>query len=145
MAQDQPAVDGEHLRLLAIFHFIWAGLALVGLAFLGLHFAIMSAVIFSRPELMHPNVHGGTTPASVFRMFRWVYLFFALGLVTCGAANLLSGLFLLRRRHWTYSVVIAALDCLQLPLGTILGVFTLVVLNRGSVRRAYAGGTAGPH
>jgi|SRR5450759_1614685 len=42
--------DDDHLKLLAIFHFVVAGLALLGIAFLVLHYLIMSTV-FANPEL----------------------------------------------------------------------------------------------
>ncbi len=51
--------------------------------------------------------------------------------------NVLSGLFLWQRRHRVYSIVTAGLDCLQIPFGTALGVFTLLVLSRDSVRQLY--------
>ena len=34
-------------------------------------------------------------------------------------------------------MVIAGINCLHIPLGTLLGVFTLVVLGRESVRKLY--------
>lgn len=61
-----------------------------------------------------------------------ILLGWALGiLVIC------SGRFISKQRHWTFSVVIAALMCLSVPLGTVLGVFTLVVLMREPVKQLY--------
>ena len=37
-----------------------------------------------------------------------------------------------------FSLVIAALCCLNMPLGTVLGVFTFIVLTRDSVKAQYA-------
>jgi hypothetical protein len=51
--------------------------------------------------------------------------------------NLLSGLFLRARRHRTFSMVVAAINCLHIPIGTALGVFTFIVLGRESVRKLY--------
>jgi len=34
-------------------------------------------------------------------------------------------------------MIVAGLNCLHIPLGTLLGVFTLVVLSRGSVATMY--------
>jgi hypothetical protein len=34
-------VDADHLKLLAVFHFVGAGLALVGIGFLLLHYTVM--------------------------------------------------------------------------------------------------------
>ncbi len=41
------------------------------------------------------------------------------------------------RRHRTFSIVIASLSCMSFPFGTILGVFTLIVLVRPSVKILY--------
>ena len=34
-------------------------------------------------------------------------------------------------------MIVAGLNCVHIPLGTVLGVFTLVVLMRDSVRESY--------
>ena len=60
-------------------------------------------------------------------------------LLVCLVLNALSAMFLRQRTHRIFSVVIAALDCLQIPFGTVLGVFTIIVLLRESVRELYAG------
>jgi hypothetical protein len=54
-----------------------------------------------------------------------------------GILVICSGRFISKQRHWTFSVVIAALMCLSVPLGTVLGVFTLVVLMREPVKQLY--------
>jgi hypothetical protein len=41
------------------------------------------------------------------------------------------------RRNPTFIMVIAAIQCLNMPLGTALGVFTIVVLQRASVKRLF--------
>jgi len=48
--ESQRRRDREHLKLLAIFHFIFAGLALLGTGFLCVHYAFMQA-FFSNPEM----------------------------------------------------------------------------------------------
>ncbi len=58
---------------------------------------------------------------------------------TVGALTIYSGRCLARRRKKTFSMVMAAINCLSLPFGTALGVFTLVALTRDSVGRLYAG------
>ena len=34
-------------------------------------------------------------------------------------------------------MVIAAINCLHIPIGTMLGIFTFIVLGRDSVRKLY--------
>jgi hypothetical protein len=43
------------------------------------------------------------------------------------------------RKNRTFSFVVACVNCIHVPLGTVLGVFTIVVLSRESVKRLYEG------
>ena len=142
LLRDQRKADAEHLRLLAIFQFIFAGLAVAGIGFLFLHYAVMAS-IFNNPE-MWKNQKGAPPPAEFFAIFKWFYVLFGILLVMGGIANLLSGLFMRNRTNRTFSLVIAGINCLQFPFGTALGVFTFVVLLRDSVREAYGAANTSP-
>ena len=48
-----------------------------------------------------------------------------------------AGRFLNQRRHHTFCVVIGALSCLFFPFGTALGVCTLIVLFRSTVKEMF--------
>ncbi len=128
-------MDADHLKLLSIFHFICSGLALLGIFFLLLHFAIMHAV-FENPQLWQ-NQKSGSPPAAFFLIFKVLYLVFGLWFLLSCALNIISGLCLASRKGRTFSLVVAGLNCLHVPLGTVLGVFTFVVLLRDSVRELY--------
>ncbi len=132
--RDQRAIDADHLHLLAIFHFVLAGLALVGIAFLVFHYSMMQ-IVFSNPEMWKDAK--GMSPQQFVGLMHIFYAAFGVLFVLGGIANLLSGLFIRQRRYRTFSLVVAGLDCLNMPLGTLLGVFTFVVLLRESVREAY--------
>ena len=140
ITDEQRKKDQEHLTLLAIFHFVISGLALVALLFLAVHFLVMSTV-FAHPEMWQPNGgfnngFGGPPPA-FFHLMIWFYAFTSVVLVIMGLLNVFSGLFLRQRRYRMFSLVVAGLDCFQIPFGTALGVFTIIVLLRDSVRQAY--------
>lgn len=128
--------DTEHLNLLAIFHFVIAGFALLGLLFLLLHFIVMNQ-IFNNPELWK-DAKGGPPPHVFMGIFIWFYVLFGILVTTFGVANLLSGLFLKRRSHRTFSLVVGGVNCIVVPLGTVLGIFTIIVLQRESVVHRYA-------
>jgi hypothetical protein len=130
----QQRRDQDHIKLLAIFHFVFAGMGLLGIGFLGVHYAIMQTV-FSRPEMFKSPQQ--MPPQQVLHLFVFFYLGMGFVFLTAMALNVVSGLFLLKKRSRIYSMVIAGLNCLQIPFGTTLGVFTLVVLSRDSVRRLY--------
>jgi hypothetical protein len=132
---DQRKIDADHLNLLAIFHFIGAGLALLGILFLLAHFAIFHA-FFANPK-MWENQKQAPPPAEFFAIFQWFYLFMGLWFLTSGVLNVISGLCLRARKHRTFSTVVAGINCVHMPLGTVLGVFTIIVLNRTSIRGLY--------
>jgi peptidoglycan biosynthesis protein MviN/MurJ (putative lipid II flippase) len=135
LLRDQRKIDAGHLKVLAICHFVGAGLALLGILFLLIHYAIMHAV-FSNPKFWQGR-NQTPPPAEIFAMMKWFYLIGGLWFIASGILNVISGFFLLARKHRIYSLVVAGINCLHIPLGTILGVFTIVVLNRDSVRELY--------
>jgi len=138
---DEPnKKDVEHLRQLTIFHFVSAGLGLAGLVFLALHFSIMQAV-FSNPDLFK-NSRGGPPAAEFFAIFRWFYAIGGTWFLISSLVNLLSALYMRKRKYRTFSMVVAGFNCLYMPLGTLLGVFTFIVLGRDSVIAIYESSTA---
>jgi len=48
--------------------------------------------------------------------------------------------FLARRRHYLFCLVMAAIECAYMPFGTVLGVFTIIVLMRDSVKQLFSAG-----
>ena len=136
--RDQRAVDRDHLNLLAIFHFVVAGLAFLSLGFLAVHFAFMRAIL-DNPEMLKGGRSAGPPP-EFLAMFKWFYAIFSVAAILAVLGNLLSGFYIRARRNRTFSIVVAALDCLQVPFGTVLGVFTIIVLVRESVRELYESG-----
>src|SRR5205085_6217274 len=56
-----------------------------------------------------------------------------LGGWTIAALMAVAGRFLARRQRRVYCLVVAALECLWTPFGTVLGILTLLVLIRPSV------------
>jgi hypothetical protein len=135
---DQRKRDIEHIRLLAILHFVFGGLAMLGILFLLIHYFILHTV-FANPELWKSQPNSTPPLKEFFEVFVWLYVFMGFLLVIGCLLNLLSGLFLLKRRHRVFSLVIAGLNCLQIPFGTALGILTILVLLRDSVRELYDG------
>ena len=134
--QNQQKRDQEHLKLLSIFHFVFGGLALLGIGFLGVHYFIMHTV-FSNPDMW--NSHKAPMPPKAFLdAFIWFYLFMGLLLLAGFVLNVLSGLYLRQKKHRFFSLIVGGLNCLQIPFGTALGVFTIIVLTRDTVRERYS-------
>lgn len=135
LPRNQRNIDEDHLNLLAVFHFVIAALSLLGILFLIAHFTLMH-FMFTNPAFWQGQ-KSGPPPTAFFSIFIVFYLIAGTGMVVAGILNVMSGLFLRARKYRTFSMVVAAINCLQLPFGTVLGVFTFVVLFRESVRSMY--------
>lgn len=126
--------DENHLRILAIFHYALASVyLLVGctpLFHVAGGIAIMSGIFDNEPN--PPPPHLGAIFVAVGGTISTV--FWCLAILT-----MLGGRFLARHTHYRYCFVVACLNCLQVPKGTILGVFTILVLSRPSVLALFAG------
>lgn len=123
--------DLEHLRLLSIFHYVVAAITALFSLFPMIHLVIGIGLVTGRME--------GTDPSA--KLAGWFFVAIACVLIFCGL--LLAGFIayagrcLSRRRRYTLCMVVAALSCMMMPFGTVLGVFTLVVLTRPSVRSLF--------
>lgn len=134
--RDQAAADASHLKLLMVFHYVLAGLSLLGLGFLFLHYTFMD-LLMNNPEMWEESDQR-PPPEAFFDLFQYFYLLMGLMMVTVALANALSARFIQTRRHRIFSMVVAGLDCLLFPFGTALGIFTFIVLLRDSVESTYA-------
>lgn len=127
--------DREHVRLLAIFHGIAAGLGVLVSLFPLIHFAIGLGLVSG--EL------GSPSDAGEAEVVGWFFVLFSVAMILAGlalsAAIALAGWYLSQLRARTYCLVIAGLACVFVPIGTVLGVFTIVVLSRPSVVALFAG------
>ncbi|MFO1451350.1 MAG: hypothetical protein U1F61_24535 [Opitutaceae bacterium] len=135
-----PAVtrskDEEQLRLLAIFHYVVAGLGALFACFPLIHVG-MGLMMVLNPELMTGGQKSPPPPAAFGYLFIAMGAFFVLLGWAAAICTLISGRMLARRRKRLFSFVMAALLCAFMPFGTILGIFTIIVLSRESVQRLY--------
>jgi hypothetical protein len=130
--------DSEHLRLLSLFHYIYGGLVAVLCSF-GLIHVVMGLMMVRNPGMFPTPTGPGGPPFNMGWMFVIFGGFFVLMGWTLGALSIISGRFISQRRARTYSLIIAGINCLWVPFGTILGVFTFIVLVRPSVIALYQG------
>jgi hypothetical protein len=129
--------DIEHLRLLSIFHYILAGIGALFACFPVIHLVIGLLLAFAPATFEHG--HNGNPEVPQF--FGLIFAGFAAAMILIGWAVafcvFLAGRFLVGQRHYTFCLVVACILCIMVPLGTALGVFTIVVLMRPSVKTLF--------
>ncbi len=137
---------GEHLNLLSVFHFVAGGLGIL-FSILLIFLIVMFDQVFDPDALLAPGakfevrindqvVEGKAAQEHLRhqleqsqRIMRALLPAILVGGLVASALVIFSGLQLRRRRGKLFSQIIAALLCLQVPLGTILGIFTFIVLS----------------
>jgi hypothetical protein len=127
----QQILDNEHLRLLSIFHYVKGGITALFSCIPIIHVVLGLFFIFA------PHLFGqGKDQPPAFLGWLFVSLGGTLILFgwTLAVLVLLAGRCIARRRHHTFCLVMACVECLSVPFGTVLGVFTILVLNRQSVK-----------
>ncbi|HEY4156705.1 MAG TPA: hypothetical protein VGM29_01365 [Polyangiaceae bacterium] len=129
------AKDDQDLKVLSILHFVYAGI----IAFTGIllvaYLVIAAALVASTSSAAKPSAGEAAVVGTVF-----IVIFGSLILLLWVKAALLvySGLSLRKLERKLLSQIVAVLACINLPFGTALGVYTLVVLSRPSISWRYA-------
>ena len=127
--------DAQHLRLLSIFHYLLAGFTIL-FSFIPVLYILLGWFMLTG------RMDSGSSPPP--EALGWLMVALGGGLTGLGllfaCGLVLAGRFLARRRHHVFCMVIAAIACTFMPLGTVLGVFSLIVLSRDSVRASFAPG-----
>ena len=122
----------EHLKLLSLFHYIVGGLTALFACFPFIHLAIGIAMLSGAMDGKEPVPH----------FIGWIFIVIARVFILSGwiMAGLIitAGRKLQRRAARTFCLVVAGIECLLVPFGTVLGVFTLVVLMQDTAKALFA-------
>lgn len=127
--------DQEHLRLLSIFHYVVGGIGAL-FSFFPLIYLFIGAAILRTPHAFAGR-HGHAPPHFV----GWFMIAIGGGVAVVGwlfaGLVIFCGHCLQRRMHYTFCLVVACVECLFAPFGTVLGVFTIIVLARPAVKALF--------
>ena len=123
--------DSEHLKLLAIFHYVVAGMTALFACIPFLHFFMGLALTTGA----FPDTGPEAQTVGIFIMV-FAGLFIVAGW-TLAAFIAFAGRSLQKRTRYIYCLVMAGVECIFMPFGTVLGVFTIIVLMRDSVKELF--------
>lgn len=123
--------DSEQLRLLSIFHYVVAGFAAL--------FSMIPVIHLVMGIGMLSGKFAGNDPfARQFGLFFVAFAGFAILLgLSFSALLVIAGRYLSQRRKYMFCLVMAAFACTFIPFGTVLGIFTILVLSRESVKAEF--------
>ena len=126
--------DLQYLKLLSVFHYVVGGLAGLFACFPVVYIA-MGILVTYAPGTMDSE------DDAMAALFGWIFIIVGAGLILIGWAfavfTILAGRYLTRQVHYMFCMVVAAIECLFMPFGTVLGVFTIIVLAKPSVKKMF--------
>jgi ABC-type phosphate transport system permease subunit len=132
--------DLEHLKLLGIFHYIWGALSLLGGIFIGGYFLVIGVILMNNPPTSTSSEDSGTASmAGGILIGVGVILF--LVVVVYGILTLMAGGKYRKHQggYWfCFILAIVTLVIGGIP-GIVLGIFSLIVLSRDSVKTLFRG------
>jgi hypothetical protein len=128
------AKDEGDLNLLSILHYVWS--ALLGCSTLGIagYFGIVAAFIEQAPSHGARGAHDQQVAAGVMIVMGIVMAVLMIPLVVL---HILAAAGLKKRTRYLLVFIMACWTCLSFPLGTGLGIWTIIVLNRPSVKALF--------
>jgi len=130
-------IDNERLRWIAFFHYVSGGITIAFSLFFLIYVIIFGFVVLN-PDIT--NKLQAQDPRQAVQVMKIFFVVFAtlstFGLVY-GICEVVSGVFIKKRKYRVFSVVVAIPGVLKVPYGTILSIFTLTMLGQPAVKEQY--------
>jgi hypothetical protein len=131
--------DEQYLKILSIFHFVVAGISALFACFPILHFVVGLGMLGTSLGL---GIGEGAFPEAAISGFVGVFFTLIAGsMILLGWAfavcEALAGWYLVKRKRYMYCLVMGGVECIFMPFGTVLGVFTIITLIKPSVKELF--------
>jgi len=156
----------EHLRLLSIFHYVVGGIGYLFSLFpifhlaMGIFFLAAPEKLFEPPKPPKITVSSigespsvevekpasevrDLTPDDLFpaRLFGLLFTIIPAIIILCGfivsTLIVIAGKRMASYRSHTFCLVVAGIECLFMPFGTVLGVFSILILIKPEARQLF--------
>lgn len=134
----QAIIDEEHLRLLSIGYLISAATTALFSLF-GLLYMFLGVTIGTTLSKIPAKSDQGPPPNTIGWIFAAVGLVLFVLATGFALAKFYAGSCVKKRKSRTFCMVVAAISCLEVPYGTVLGVFAILALERDSIKRLFDG------
>jgi len=132
--------DLEHLKLLGIFHYIWGALSFVGGICIGGYFLVIGVILMANPPSSTSSEDSGSASMIGGIMIGAGVVLFLI-VVVYGILTLMAGGKYRKHQggYWfCFILAIVTLVIGGIP-GIVLGIFSLIVLSRDSVKALFKG------
>ena len=130
--------NDANLDLLALLHYVVAGICALFACFPLIHVGLGLLMVSGK---FVKDSNGSAPPLEIGWLFVGIGTMAILFGWALAVMIFIAGKSIKKRKHRTFCVVVAALECLFMPLGTVLGVFTLINLTKDEISALFEDGT----
>ena len=132
--------DLAHLKLLGISHYIWGALSLIGAICIGAYFVVIGIVLMSNPQSLNSSDDSGTAGMVGGIMIGAGIVLFLIVVVYGILALMAGGKYRKHQGGYWFCFILAIVTLVigGIP-GIALGIFSLIVLSRDSVKAVFRG------
>lgn len=124
--------NNNYLKLLSVFHYV-VGIIIAAFACFPIIHLLMGISMVSGAVQVSDEFP--------FQMFGWLFVVLSSIFILTGwimaVAIMMAGRKLAQRKAYTYCLVIAGIECIFMPFGTILGVLTIIMLMKDEVKAEF--------
>ncbi len=121
----------NNLDLIATFHFVWGGLKIFASLFVLIYVVIGAGLLVAGTQSSETEMQ---LTGGVFLIFG---LFTFLLVVALGILSILCGKYLREKRNRMFCLVMSGLACASAPLGTVLGIFTILEIEKPEIKALF--------
>ena len=122
-------LDLQYLKLLSLAHYILGGIAAAfSSAAIVRFFLRFSRIVGHMGPPWHGHMGGAVSILAIL---------YGIGGLAFAVCLIVSGRSLYKQINYAFCLVVAAISCIFIPVGTVLGVLTLIVLTRTSVQELF--------
>jgi hypothetical protein len=131
--------EASHMDALGIAFYVMGGIGYLFSLFPVFHVAIGIAMLVN-PDFWSNMQQKGQQPFPS-HLIGWIIVMFGGGFIFIGfmfsTLTVVTGRYLRARKHYWFCFIVSCLKCASFPLGTILGVFSLIVLSKDSTKSLF--------
>ena len=159
--EEARIIARERLGILAIAHYVYGGFGLLSLCLMATWFLFIFGMLASIPQsewnknsasassapsislsssptpTPPPKTEDGPPPKIVFLLFGGIFGIILIGTGLVSALTVYAGRCLQKRKHRIFVYVVSGINCMFIPYGTLLGVFTIIVMGSSTAQEEF--------
>ena len=126
----------RNLNTLAVLQYVWAGLSFFSAIIIFIVYFILGTA-FTSDVFPVSNADDQAVFQVIGGVFFIISIISVIILIATAVMKIMCGVFIQKKKNRIFCIVIAALECFNIPFGTALGVFTIVELEKPEAKEMF--------